>query len=113
MWGEYGSIITTPLHGDILWDSHDTYPGGGRQQRRAGYIRGVLPKRVEISGVNSGWVPGGGTQPWKTQGALHVHILKVKNYNSTGEPDTTPVVRPMWDAHASGKIGVAPKYGQV
>ena len=102
MWGNNVSIITTPPHGEIPWESHDTDPGGGRWRRGAGDICGVLLMRVEISGVTGGGVTRKGIQPGKTQRELHIHTLEVHNRYSIEGPNATPAVQPIRDAHAGG-----------
>ena len=50
---------------------------------------------VDISGVSGGGVPGKGAQHGKIQIELHVQILEVKNHNSEGGTNATPMMRPM------------------
>ena len=83
------SIIYLPPHGDISQGSHVTDPGIGHWLRGAGDVYTILIMCVGISGVPSGGVPRKGTQPRKTQGALHVQTLEFPNRNSTEGPATT------------------------
>ena len=76
MRGDYGRIVTLPLHEYISQYSRETDLGGGRRRRKAGDICGVLLNHVEISGVNSEQVTRKCTQPWKNQVELHVQTLE-------------------------------------
>ena len=39
--------------------------------------------------------------------------MEVKNSDSTGEPDTTTAVQPVWDAHSGSEAGISHSDGQV
>ena len=62
---------------------------------------------VETIAVPGGRLPGEDTQPGKTERYIYLQTLEIKNREYTGEPNTTPKVRPMQDSHSCDKAGSA------
>ena len=77
---------------------------GVRWRRGTGDICGVLLTSAELSGMSGGRVPGEVQQFGTTQKSFYVLAWEGKNCDPKGGPNASPMVQPLWGAHANGEV---------
>ena len=111
MWHNYGSVLTSALHGKNTWE--DLGPEPVICKPGEGDLCGVLPQLTELSGMFGGGMPGDGSHNEKDTGVLHVKALTGPCGNFVVGTATIYILTEMRHEIASGIAFTSPMNGQV
>ena len=67
-----GGVLTSEPHGEHPQEEFGTDTGGGHWERGEGYLRGVLPTSVNLSGLTGGGMPVEGLHDGQATGTFYV-----------------------------------------